>query len=264
LKNCCILLTKKVHKIYNFDKIFPVPAEIQFQSSLQNPSNPDVLGITLYPDNNTLTIIAGSNYAEATESGNLQAAFASFRKVLVKDPNAVLYVFSSIDDGDEDITAGVAGNSSFLYDMTEAGDGVYVIRLIDLPDYSSGASYDLTDCVYYGSKMYKSLVSPNAGNQPDISADEWEEVTDVTLINGKYNVFATVCRTVDLEQARVQFIYDALAGATYPLHTLERDFNFLKALDFDLNMRAIDAQSEAGEWDRVRYMIANAKEKAAA
>lgn len=241
-----------------------MPVSADFQASLQNPSNPDVLGITLYPDNDTLTIIAGSNYAASTESGHLQAAFASFRKVIVKDPNAVIYLFSSIGDGDEDITAGASGNSSFLYSITAAGDGVYVVRLIDLPDYSGAATYQITDCVYYASKMYKSLVSPNAGHQPDTSTDEWEEVTDVTLINGKYNVFATVCRTVDLEMYRVQFIYDALAGATYPLHTLERDFNFLKALDFDLNMRAIDAQCEAGEWDRVRYMIAKAKEKAAA
>src|SRR3990167_107116 len=132
-----------------------------------------------------ITITDSSNYAASTESGHLQAAFATWRKIIVLQPDQTNYTFSSLGDGDA-LTGTGDSNPATVYTIPQ-GDGIYKVTLRTLPDYGGGFTYEIGDCVYNLGLLYISLVNANTGNAPEISPTQWELITEANL-PAKYNV----------------------------------------------------------------------------
>jgi len=137
-------------------------------------------------DNTIITVTDSSNYAASTESGHLQAAFDEYRKIIFTLMDGSLYTFSSIAGFDATLTTGDT-NGTAVYTVTEGG-GVYQVRLLTVPTWGTGFTYEANDCVYntVDKKLYKANVTNNA-KPPELNSTEWTVVTEANLPL-KYNV----------------------------------------------------------------------------
>lgn len=143
--------------------------------------------IAVDSDCTTITVTDSSNYAASDESGHLQAAFATWRKIIILQPDQTDYTFSSLGDGDASTGTGDT-NPTTAYTISD-GDGIYKVTLRTLPDYGGGFTYEIGDCVYNATDelLYISLVNANSGNAPELSASDWETIEEDSL-PAKYNV----------------------------------------------------------------------------
>lgn len=225
--------------------------------------------LALSSDGTIITITEHSNYPASDESGHLQAAFSLKRTLIVTDDNGNDYVYSSVsgEETDEDgvIDPGSAGNLEVEF-TPQAGDSVYQARLITIPTWSSGATYqsledyvvkEVDDVV----KIYKSIQT-GSNKDPETQTAYWTEVEDQTTLPDKYNIvgYIAVVRSIMIakDQAEVSaaelFISQTFASPT-------GNKWWVKATTLDMIIKAVIVNVKQALWDKVRWLIANGKQK---
>ncbi len=174
-----------------------------FAASLRDLSNE--IDISLSTDGTTMTINDNSNYDDgAPESGHLRADFTAYKFVVVTDPSADVFTFSTLAGFDSTIAAPSTGapSDATTYTIPEAGDGVYQVELYTVPTWDVADTYEASDDAVWNvadSKLYKAIAT-TTGDQPDLSPSEWTAITQPDLETMKYYTTEKVVRIFDLNR----------------------------------------------------------------
>jgi len=149
---------------------------------------------------------------EIGEPGHLKSYFASFRKVVITNPDGSTYTFSSLGDGDATTTPAATATLPITdnYDYHLLGDGLYTVTLYTMPDWSETVAYKFISNVYVydGGKYYK-LLADSLNDVPASSPTIWEEIVDLEDLPAKYRQQVKVAVTCN-----IQYCYDSYMVST--------------------------------------------------
>ena len=181
----------------------------QFATSLVD-STTNAVDISISCSDGVITINDNSNYDDvAPEGGHARSFFTDYKKITVTLPDSTTYVFSTLVDGDALIDPPSVGVGADVTSYTRDGDGVYMVKLVAVPTWDVGETYQLDDdYVYYGGLFYKALTM-GSGSQPDTNPTDWEEVTEAS-IGGKYSTTEGFYPMCDLNDCLASFTHSAL------------------------------------------------------
>ena len=102
-----------------------------FNISLIDPSTGSV---DIAVSSGVLSVTDHSNYDTNTEAGHARSDFSDFYKVLITLPSGNTFLYSSLGDGQESVSAPSAGDPSVDY-IYPSGDGQYWVTVYTLPTY---------------------------------------------------------------------------------------------------------------------------------
>jgi len=204
----------------------------------------------------TITVYDHSNYDTNTDSGHTQADFSDFRKIVFSNPDGTSYVFSSIGDGDEVITAADVAILPILTTYYySTGDGVYNVCLMTVPTWNIAATYTTGMCVWYNDTLWRALMA-TTGDVPGVDATRWIEITETSL-PARYRYcenFAVYCDTI---ACFMEYVRRTICGfnALSCTDNVCDSSDFQKAGRLEMILNAIPQLVLVGDWDSVEHII---------
>lgn len=230
-----------------------------FQITLRDTYNQ--LGITLSSNKEQLLFEDFSNYDESVpEAGHERADFSSYRVIRFTFPDSSTKSFGSITGVDEAFSAPSASIDTFTYDHGEVlKDGVYVAKLISVPEHDVTEIYEVDDDYVYDTteaKLYR-CIQTTTGVELITNTSYWLEVTEADL-SSKYQTeetFAIVQSLTDCIEDAIDAAVNLLTSLVCSDKILCSNETFMKAVKLVLVERAVTIKSNNLEWTKVATLL---------
>lgn len=234
-----------------------------FAASLTDGSG----NVALSADGTNITIGDYSNYIASTQAGHAQARFNTFKRVIVENPDASTYQYSTLGDGDETIAVPSTYSATpvshiYNYQDNGNGDGVYKITLRTAPTYVKGTTYGNGDCVYYDTvdAFYQSTASGNTFDPASVGSP-WTEITEENL-PATYQVYERIAIVCDLKDCYADLLVSANC---VELHTncddveLCENDTFRAAVRLSMILESVEILADNEDWVQAEENINSGK-----
>ena len=225
-----------------------------FNISLIDPSTGSV---DIAVSSGVLSVTDHSNYDTNTEAGHARSDFSDFYKVLITLPSGNTFLYSSLGDGQESVSAPSAGDPSVDY-IYPSGDGQYWVTVYTLPTYNPAAAYlfSTAPIVYYLGHIWKALTD-SAAVTP-VEGVNWTEVVSIDDLPDKYRLAERAVIYADCKKFYARRLYNAncinnLIGDNW--EKLIRDPDFIIAVEMFISINAVPVLMTYSRWTEIDSCI---------
>jgi len=234
-----------------------------FYTSMTDPSTSEV-GLSC--DGVSVTIQDWSNYIASTESGHLVSSFY-YKKIEITNPDGTTYIFSTDGTGDALINAPETYINPALYPpiettyaystLNDRQDGVYVIRILTLPQWDGFSTYQEYDTVLRSGVIYQALQT-SSNKDPLTETTYWSLITDDTLVLEKYNLTERISVTNGIEECLANLTIQAIGSDITSICDSEQYCEskaFQSAQALDMIIEAADNLLQSEDWEKIADLI---------